>query len=294
MLTPEYLDQLPDSVIALYQQAEMDILKDMARRILSVGEMTSTAEYQMRRLEAMGASREYIMQMLSSLTRKTRQELQHMMIKAGAKTLAEDDEIYRAAGKDPKPVSQSPQMQRIIRAGLKNTMGLFRNLTRTTAKAGQEQLIRAMDRAWMQIVLGGFDYRRAVENAIKSVAASGLSSVQYPSGHSDSLDVAVRRAVLTGVNQTGLKMQDARMDEMDCRFVEVSAHGGARNKGSGPANHESWQGKVYGMTTIQKGKRMGTRENVQLRYLMTAAETLLAERRLVLDFLSMESRWQAL
>lgn len=60
MLTPEYLDQLPDSVIALYQQAEMDILKDMARRILSVGEMTSTAEYQMRRLEAMGASREYI------------------------------------------------------------------------------------------------------------------------------------------------------------------------------------------------------------------------------------------
>lgn len=105
MLTPEYLNQLPDSVIALYQQAEMDILKDMARRILSVGEMTSTAEYQMRRLEVMGASREYIMQMLSSLTRKTRQELQHMMIKAGAKTLAEDDEIYRAAGMDPKPVS---------------------------------------------------------------------------------------------------------------------------------------------------------------------------------------------
>lgn len=77
----------------------------------------------------------------------------------------------------------------------------------------------------MQIVSGGFDYRRAVENAIKSVAASGLSSVQYPSGHSDSLDVAVRRAVLTGVNQTGLKMQDARMDEMDCQFVEVSATG---------------------------------------------------------------------
>lgn len=67
MLTPEYLDQLPDSVIALYQQAEMDILKDMARRILSVGEMTSTAEYQMRRLEAMGASREYIMHTVNKI-----------------------------------------------------------------------------------------------------------------------------------------------------------------------------------------------------------------------------------
>ena len=58
MLTPEYLDKMPDAVVQLYQQAEMDILKDMARRILSVGEMTSTAEYQMRRLEEMGASRE--------------------------------------------------------------------------------------------------------------------------------------------------------------------------------------------------------------------------------------------
>jgi hypothetical protein len=36
-----------------------------------------------------------------------------------------------------------------------------------------------------------------------------------------------------------------RMDEMGTDLVAVSAHAGARNRGTGPMNHESWQGKVY-------------------------------------------------
>src|SRR5699024_4395985 len=61
----------------------------------------------------------------------------------------------------------------------------------------------------------------------------------YPSGHKDTLEVAVRRAVLTGTNQTCAKLQLARTEEMGCEFVEVSAHAGARPE------HALWQGKVY-------------------------------------------------
>lgn len=63
--------------------------------------------------------------------------------------------------------------------------------------------------------------------------------VTYPSGHRDTLEVACRRAVLTGVNQTGAKLQEARMDEMGASFVEVTAHGGAR------PSHAVWQGRRY-------------------------------------------------
>ena len=76
--------------------------------------------------------------------------------------------------------------------------------------------------------------------------ADGLKAITYPSGHTDTLEVAVRRAVLTGVNQTAAKLQLARAEEMGCAFVEVTAHGGARSDGSqGPADHAWWQGKVY-------------------------------------------------
>ena len=33
MLTPEYLDTLPDTLVSLWQRVEDDILRDIARRI---------------------------------------------------------------------------------------------------------------------------------------------------------------------------------------------------------------------------------------------------------------------
>lgn len=69
--------------------------------------------------------------------------------------------------------------------------------------------------------------------------AAHMAGVTYPTGHRDTLEVAVRRAVLTGVNQTAGKLQVARMEEMDWGFVEVSAHAGARPE------HAKWQGRQY-------------------------------------------------
>ena len=85
---------------------------------------------------------------------------------------------------------------------------------------------------------GAFDYQTAARRACRTLA-DRLPAVTYPSGHTDTLEVAARRALLTGVNQTCAKLQDARMDEMGCEFVEVTAHGGARPE------HAVWQGKVY-------------------------------------------------
>ena len=68
MLTPEYLQRLPDSVEELYAQAEADILADMARRINGFDLFIPSAQYQMERLEEMGALRRDIISKLSGLT----------------------------------------------------------------------------------------------------------------------------------------------------------------------------------------------------------------------------------
>ena len=63
----------------------------------------------------------------------------------------------------------------------------------------------------------------------------------------DSVDVAVRRAVMTGVNQLNQKYREQSMDYLETDLVEVTAHLGARNT-DGPMgweNHAKWQGKVY-------------------------------------------------
>ena len=238
MLTPEYLQSVPDAMVELYAQAEADILADMARRINGFDMFIPSAQYQMQMLEEMGALRSDIVRELSRLTGKSKKKLAAIMREAGVETLAADEAIYKAAGLSPSLAAASSAVQEVLSAGLKKTNGLFTNLTKTTANTATKQFERALDRAYMQISSGAIDPATATKNAIKSLAKDGVGAITYPSGHVDSLEVAVRRAVITGVNQTCGKMQEARADELGCDLMELTAHAGAR------PSHAEWQGQI--------------------------------------------------
>lgn len=238
MLNPHYLGSLPDALVELYSQAEQDILADMARRIRTYDYWIPAAEHQYQKMIEMGYCHESILQELSRRTGKTRTELEQLMTQAGNEALHADLSVYRKAGL-VKAYTASESMNRILNAGIESTSGLFSNLTATTAQTGSQQFVNALDRAWMQIQTGGFDYNTAIRNAVKSLCKQGVGSIQYASGRTDHLEVAVRRAVVTGVNQTALKMQCQLADELGCDLVETTAHAGAR------PSHAEWQGKIF-------------------------------------------------
>lgn len=239
MLKPEYLQRVPDGMIQLYAQAEMDILENMAVRIAHYGYWIPAVEHQAKMLEEVGMVREEILARLKTLTGRTDKELRRLMQEAGGVSLKSDDAVYRRQGLNPPPVSASEDLQKILQAGYEKTSGTFRNLTRTTARTAAHQFAQALDRAYMQITFGGMDYNTAIRSTIKQLSTEGVGAIRYPTGRTDTIEVAVRRAVVTGVNQTALKLQDARADEMGADLVEVSAHAGAR------PSHAQWQGGIY-------------------------------------------------
>lgn len=239
MLKPEYLQRVPDGMIKLYAQAEMDILENMAVRIARYGYWIPAVEHQAKMLEEAGMVREEILARLKTLTGRTDRELRQLMQEAGGVALKSDDAVYRRQGLNPPPVSASEDLQKILQAGYEKTAGTFRNLTLTTARTAAHQFEQALDRAYMQITLGGMDSSTAIRSTIKQLSAEGVGAIRYPTGRTDTIEVAVRRAVVTGVNQTALRLQDARADEMGADLVEVSAHAGAR------PSHAQWQGGIY-------------------------------------------------
>lgn len=239
MLKPEYLQRVPDGMIKLYAQAEMDILENMAVRIAHYGYWIPAVEHQAKMLEEAGMVREEILTRLKTLTGRTDRELRRLMQEAGGVSLKSDDAVYRRQGLHPPPVSASADLQKVLQAGYEKTAGTFRNLTLTTARTAAHQFEQALDRAYMQITLGGMDYNTAIRSTIKQLSAEGVGAIRYPNGRTDTIEVAVRRAVVTGVNQTALRLQDARADEMGADLVEVSAHAGAR------PSHAEWQGGIY-------------------------------------------------
>ena len=126
-----------------------------------------------------------------------------------------------------------------MNSGYRRTAKAFRNLTRSTAANASKQFSKILDQAYMQVTSGAFDTETAIRNAIKALAEKGIESVRYPSGRIDNIEVAARRAIVTGINQTAGDMQLARAEDVDSEYVETTAHAGARPE------HEVWQGKIF-------------------------------------------------
>ena len=246
MIPFDEIDSLADPILELYERYIQSVLNDIARRLAKM-DMTSAAAWQMQRLIESGQTYDQALAELAKITGRSDTELRKLFEAAGVKSIQFDDMIYKRVGLKPLPLNLSPAMAQVLAAGLRKTQGVVRNLTMTTAIAAQNAFIDAADLAYLQVSSGAFDYISAIRNAVKEMTSKGLSVIQY-SGRKDQLDVAVRRTVLTGVSQTVGNLQLARAQEMGCDLVAVSAHVGARNVGEGPANHESWQGKIYSIS----------------------------------------------
>ena len=238
MLAPDYLDHAPDRLVLLFQQVEDDILRDVARRISKMEALTPTANWQLWRYEQTEALRQDVVKKLARYTGRSEAEIRRLMQEAATRAMENEDEIYYHYGKEPTPFSENATLQALLNAGYQQTAGTFHNLTATTANTVSGQFEAALDRAHLKVSSGAFDYKNAVKSAVDSLADT-MKYVTYPNGHTDTLEVAARRAVLTGVNQTGAKLQVARADEMGVEFFETTAHGGAR------PSHAEWQGRQF-------------------------------------------------
>ena len=249
MLPPSYLDRMPDTFVQLWQQVEDEILQDVARRIGKMDAVTPTANWQLWRYQQTEALRNDVVKLLAKYTGKSEAAIRRLLLQAATEAMEREDTIYYHYGKEPQPFEESAALNNLLDAGARQTCGTWQNLTATTANTVTGAFERTLDAAWLKVSTGAFDYKTAVKQAVDSLA-DDMPMVTYPSGHKDNIEVAARRAVLTGVNQTCGKLQEARMDEMGCEFVETTAHGGAR------PSHAAWQGRRFhrGGAVDYKGK----------------------------------------
>lgn len=238
MLSPSYLDSLPDSFVKLFQEVEEQILQDVARRIGKMDTVTATANWQLWRYQQTEALREDVIKLLAKYSGKSEATIRRLLLQAATEAMEREDAIYYHYDLEPTPFEESAALNNLLDAGARQTCGTWQNLTATTANTVTGAFERTLDAAWLKVSTGAFDYKTAVKQAVDSLA-DGMPMVTYPSGHKDSIEVAARRAILTGVNQTCGKLQEARMDEMNVEFVETSAHGGAR------PSHAEWQGRRF-------------------------------------------------
>ena len=247
---PSLLEALPEEIAELFRGLEDTLLADICSR-LKTGTVGETTVLDIKALRSHGIDLKEIEKAISETSGISEKKLKKLLEEVVEKNQQYYNEVITLADvTKPETLVNASDIDAIKR----QTLQEMRNITRTMAfvvDAGrtilkpQKALTWALDAALLQVQSGAVSYNTAIANAVKQLADSGLRMVDYESGRSDQVDVAARRAVMTGVNQINHKYAEQSTEYLETDIVETSAHIGARNIGNVPENHEMWQGKWY-------------------------------------------------
>ena len=247
---PSLLEALPEEIAELFRGLEDTLLADICSR-LKTGTVGETTVLDIKALRSHGIDLKEIEKAISETSGISEKKLKKLLEEVVEKNQQYYNEVITLADvTKPETLVNASDIDAIKR----QTLQEMRNITRTMAfvvDAGrtilkpQKALTWALDTALLQVQSGAVSYNTAIANAVKQLADSGLRMVDYESGRSDQVDVAARRAVMTGVNQINQKYAEQSTEYLETDLVETSAHIGARNIGNVPENHEKWQGKWY-------------------------------------------------
>ena len=250
MLRPDELLHISEGAEEIAEKLHNDIIKRIVDRVmLRIGRgedylLTATDKWNIENLQQAGYLLEDIQQEIAKATKLQQTEIAEAMEDAGVKALDYDDKIYQSVGLSPTPLTQSPELIRLMQRNYEATIHTWENFTRTMADEAQRLFINQLDMAYTLVSTGALSYTQAVKEVLNNIVSDGVT-VTYPTGHTDTIETATLRAVRTGISQATSQIQMARADEMGVDQFIVSSHLGAR------PSHQVWQGKIFTMDELK-------------------------------------------
>lgn len=250
-MTQGELEGIPVELEKAFSELEIRIMSDIVRRIKINGFATASADWQTTRLQQLGRSEEDIKEWIQDVLEVSDQELERIFSDTVYEEYYGHERAYTAHGRKQKPIEDNEEMQKLIRAVKRQTAETFHNITGSMGFAFQDpsgkidytELMefyqKTLDAAMLDIHSGAFSYQEVLERTINTMTKSGIRWVDYESGHHNRIDVAARRAIMTGFRQVQEKINEQVAADLGTDSYEVTYHVGAR------PTHQPWQGRVW-------------------------------------------------
>lgn len=260
----EYKEKLSRQIEKNYSDLEMRIMQDVVRRIKKAGKITSTADWQINRLRILGNSSEDIEKMLKEVLDTSYPQMFELYDKVIDWEYVRNKDIYEQINAEYIPYEENEELQQITDALIRQTDADLQNITQSlgfyldygTGKPVLTPLAeiyqKYLDAACMDIVTGAFDYNSVLRRVVTQMTNSGLRQIDYASGRANRVDVAARRAVMSGITKLTGHISDYNADKLQTDYFEVAWHAGAR------PTHAVWQGRVWSREQLVTVCGLGT------------------------------------
>ncbi|MDF2485843.1 MAG: hypothetical protein K0R46_2011 [Herbinix sp.] len=250
MFTPPELERMPLELERRILELQQRTMEDVIRRIKINDEVTRSADWQIYRMVQMGQSTEYMQQQIRQYLKLSEAEVDNLYKGAIESGYTRDKEIYEKIGAEFIPFKENKELQQLIGSVIQQTKSQMINITQTLGFAIEmqgklvftplsEYLQKTLDTAVLEVASGTFDYNSTLKRVVAEMTKSGLRTVDYSNGWTNRIEVAARRALMTGVTQVTEHINERNASELGTDKFEVSCHSGAR------PSHAEWQGRVY-------------------------------------------------
>lgn len=260
----DYKDQMAGKIAERYQDLEERIMNDIIRRIKKTKKITSTADWQINRLRIIGYSSEEIEREIKKALNASYPEMFELYDNVIEWEYVRNKDIYEQINAEYIPFEQNERLKQITDAIIDQSLEDLENITNSLGfyldYGNGKKIITPLskvytnylDAACFDIVTGSFDYGSVLRRVVTQLTNSGMRTVDYASGKADRIDVAARRAVLTGVSQITGRISEYNAERLGTEYFEVEWHPGAR------PTHTVWQGRVWTKEQLRSVCRLGS------------------------------------
>ena len=225
--------------------------------------IASTADWQINRLKIPGYSSEDIENALKDTLNASYPEMFELYDKVIDWEYVRNKDLYEQINAEYIPFEENEHLIQVTSAIKKQSLEDLENITRSLGfyldYGGRKVLTPLsqvysgyLDNACMDIVTGAFDYNTVLRRVVTQLTNSGLRQIEYSSGYANRIEVAARRAVMTGLTQLSGKIAEYNAEKLGTEYFEVEWHAGAR------PTHTIWQGRVWSQQQLYDVCGLGT------------------------------------
>lgn len=262
MLNQYKVEMMPEAVVQRLGKINTEYLKAIGERIKDVGRISKDDASLLQTVYKSGESIDVIRSHLEKASGKNAEDITAMFDKVAKRNYEFAKPFYEATGKEYIPYKDNEPLRRYVESVARQTVGEYTNMAQHTAfcvfdskgavvpsyfpsngnkipTSLSETYTRVTDLAIQKAQLGYSDYMTEMRGCIKSIADSGIRTVDYATGYSRRLDSAVRQNILWGLKECNQNSAKKIGEDFGADGYEIDYHSNPR------PTHADMGGKQY-------------------------------------------------
>lgn len=257
MIDDKIINQFAQPLITQMIGIEADLLKWIASNFDLYDSIGGSLEWKLKQLSRLGLLDQQAIKVIANGSKMAYNDVKDAIINAGIASV--DISKLRMAhefGILPKSIDSivfDDVINQVMQISNNEISLVFQEISRNVSL----EYRKILDVVNLEVTQGISTYDEALKKSLNRLAEKGITSMTYQRTVKDingneikvpvnySIEGVARRTIVSAITRSGNAHNTYVANELGVDHYAISQHLGARNKGEGHQNHESWQGKVF-------------------------------------------------